>query len=150
MVFVEQHHPLVFLTSNQIVRLPCNALKKKNHAVIYVSHFSSACEPYVHKHCRDILSHFLKLVSGQLCCACENFGKAREKCNHAKQDRNGSTPTSSSLYHTGCAALFLLLRQRGIIHLSNNLCEQLVHHSLALGRSFNKGAAPLLSQSSSI
>lgn len=58
--------------------------------------------------------------------------------------------SSSSLHHAGCAALFLLLWQRGIIHLSNNLCKQLVHHSLALGRSFNKGAAPFLSQGSSV
>lgn len=58
--------------------------------------------------------------------------------------------SSSSLHHAGCAALFLLLWQCRIIHLSNNLCKQLIHHSLALGRSFNKGAAPFLSQGSSI
>lgn len=125
-------------------------LRWKRHTVIHVSHFSSACEPYLHKHCRDILSHFVKLVSGQLCCAYEIFGTAWVKFNHAKENRNGSACTSSSLYYTGCAALLLLLRQCGIIHLSNDLREQLVHHSLALGRSFNKRAAPLLSQSSSV
>lgn len=56
----------------------------------------------------------------------------------------------SSLYHTGCAALLLLLGQRGIIHLADDLCKQLVHHSLAFGRSFYKRTAPFLSQSSSI
>lgn len=39
----------------------------------------------------------------------------------------------SSLNHAGCAALFLLLWQCGIIHLSDNLCEELIHHGLALG-----------------
>lgn len=57
---------------------------------------------------------------------------------------------TSSLYHTGCAALFLLLWQRGIVHLSDYLGKQLVHHGLALSGRFNKRAAPLLSQSTPV
>lgn len=68
-------------------------------------------------------------------------------CELLSTDR---TRTSSSLHHAGCAALLLLLRQRGIIHLSNDLCKQLVHHGLALGRRLDERASPLLGQSSPV
>lgn len=63
---------------------------------------------------------------------------------------NLNARTSSSLHHTGCATLLLFLWQCGIIHLTDNFCKQLVHHCLAFGRGLNKGAAPLLRQSSSV
>ena len=72
------------------------------------------------------------------------------KSDFTKEDVTGPARTSSSLDHAGCAALFLLLRQRGVIHLSHDLCEQLVHHGLALSRGLDEGAAPLLSQSPAV
>ena len=50
------------------------------------------------------------------------------------------------LYIAGRTARVLLVRQRGVVHLPDDLGEQFVHHGLAFGRGLHEGAAPLLRQ----
>lgn len=55
-------------------------------------------------------------------------------------------PTPGLLYIARGAAGVILIWLGGVVHLSNDLSEQFVYHSFALGWSLHKRAAPLLGQ----